>query len=237
MTMTMTTSSLSLLLLLVLSATPGADAMKNTLFDAIVPTSCVNPLLQMAGFCVLNNGCADRCFGRRTQDESRGPSSTTTAATKQAFDIDSQGLENFYIPVDAVECDQLEDPICPATDCCPSCKAEIDELYRCIILEGDYHYLDYLATTCPLSCDTPVVFVEPPVVVTAPPTATPTALPTATPTAKPTAPPTVAVVVPVVDSNMTEIDSNMTDDVVFDDEFEEEEETNELVVMVATGLP
>lgn len=226
MTLNMTTSALSVLLLLVLSATPGADAMKNTLFDSIVPTACVNPLLQMAGFCVLNNGCADTCFGRRTQDESSGPSSTTTAATKQAFDIDSEGLENFYIPVDAVECDQLEDPICPATDCCPSCKAEINELYRCIILEGDYHYLDYLATTCPLSCETPVVFVPPtlpPIVVTAPPTATPTAPPT--------------VVLPVVDSNMTEIDSNVTDDVVYDDEFEEEDETNEFVVIVATDLP
>lgn len=120
--------------------------MADTIFDSIIPTSCVNPQLQTAGFCALQKGCADACFGQSTNGI---PSFENVA---NLFSLESVGLQNFYIPVDAVECDQMEEPICPATICCPACKDEINELFRCIIIEGNYHYLDYLAESCPLDC-------------------------------------------------------------------------------------
>jgi hypothetical protein len=214
------TSALACLLLLVLSASPGARA--NTLFEALVPNSCVTPFLQMAGFCVLQHNCAERCFSQNTGTGPAPTQAPVDANTASILNLDSNGLSNFYVPVDAIDCDQFEDPICPATKCCPACKDELNELYKCIILEGAHHYIDPLAMTCTLDCTgssngigTPNPInngpeVETPIVVPGP----------------------VIVIdsnMMDIDSNMTDIDSNMTDDFMGDNE---DEVTTEFDVVV-----
>lgn len=68
----------------------------DTIFSQLFPTACVNPLLNSAGFCTLNAGCTEKCFGSVAAAELGVPS-------------------GFYFPVDAVECNEFEDPICPTT--------------------------------------------------------------------------------------------------------------------------
>jgi len=108
----------------------------DTIFSQLFPTACVNPLLNSAGFCTLNAGCTEKCFGSVAAAELGVPS-------------------GFYFPVDAVECNEFEDPICPTTSCCPQCRNELQALYKCLILKStqpSYEYLHYLAKTCPLDC-------------------------------------------------------------------------------------
>lgn len=142
----MTQATASSLRSLLLSAAAGAllllasPAAADTIFEALFPVQCVQPLLGAAGICVLNNGCTKTCF-RNSRGVEANPLSLNTPA-----------LEGFYIPVDAVDCDELEDPICPSITCCRACEDELRALYRCLILEGNHHYLDYLATTCPIDC-------------------------------------------------------------------------------------
>mmetsp|Transcript_32826 Transcript_32826/g.68490 ORF Transcript_32826/g.68490 Transcript_32826/m.68490 type:complete len:273 (-) Transcript_32826:364-1182(-) len=143
--------ALAALLVAVLSLSPESSVFttveaRDTIFDAILPTACVTPALAMAGFCVLQNNCNEECFDKTAKETTEPPAATSV------FSLDSPALQDFYIPVDAVECSQMEDPICPATTCCPACRDELNTLYRCLIVESDYNYLDYLATTCPMDC-------------------------------------------------------------------------------------
>uniref|UniRef100_A0A6V0C2R8 Uncharacterized protein n=1 Tax=Pseudo-nitzschia australis TaxID=44445 RepID=A0A6V0C2R8_9STRA len=137
-TQTATTSS-ALFLCLLLSLMVPSSA--NTIFEALFPTACVTPLLSQAGMCVLNNGCTETCF--------ETPDGSTSASP---LSLDSEALQDFFIPVDAVECDQFEEPICPATTCCPACRDQLADLFRCLILESDLDFLDYLARNCPIDC-------------------------------------------------------------------------------------
>lgn len=150
---------LSTALLLLTGVTSTHAKVFETIFDALVPTACVGNELLRAGACTLQRGCADRCFERQIHDAKQTPPTPapvpSTNVTASAFSLDSPGLSNFYIPTEAVECEQFEDPICPATTCCPACKSELNELYRCIILEGDHHYIDPLARFCALDCKGP----------------------------------------------------------------------------------
>ena len=119
----------------------------DTIFSEIMPTKCVNPALNKAGFCVLTHECTTTrgCF---ESGNVRQPTSTTANTNRLSLDI-----EGFYVPVDAVDCEQFEDPICPSTTCCPECQVELNELYKCFIMETvGLNYLDYLASTCPLDC-------------------------------------------------------------------------------------
>ena len=119
----------------------------DTIFSEIMPTKCVNPALNKAGFCVLTHECTTTrgCF---ESSNVRQPTSTTANTNRLSLDIDG-----FYVPVDAVDCEQFEDPICPSTTCCPECQVELNELYKCFIMETvGLNYLDYLASTCPLDC-------------------------------------------------------------------------------------
>jgi hypothetical protein len=119
----------------------------DTIFSEIMPTKCVNPALNKAGFCVLTHECTTTrgCF---ESSNVRQPTSTTANTNRLSLDI-----EGFYVPVDAVDCEQFEDPICPSTTCCPECQVELNELYKCFIMETvGLNYLDYLASTCPLNC-------------------------------------------------------------------------------------
>ena len=128
------------LLLLQLAATQSQTT--ETLFDALIPTECVNSELLKAGFCTVQNSCASICFG---QDTSRSQAAL--------FNLDSTGLANFYIPNEATSCDEFQDPICPATNCCPACKTELNALYRCIIRKGNYEDIDETLTNyCTLDC-------------------------------------------------------------------------------------
>jgi len=145
-----TTSVLAFLLLLVISVLPSADA--KTLFETIIPNACVEvhddvSYLHDAGSCVMEMGCFSGCFGLKENGNAISP---VTAATVLSLDTDA--LKNFYIPVDAIDCDQFEEPICPATTCCPACKDHLDALYKCIILQSDHHYIGPLARTCPMDC-------------------------------------------------------------------------------------
>ncbi len=176
--------------------------VSETIFDALVPSACVGTALLQAGACTLQRGCASRCFDRKTTDSKvDAPTQAPANVTASSFNLDSQGFSNFYIPVDAVECDQFEDPICPATTCCPACKNELNELYKCIILEGSHHYIYPLANFCPLDCKSNFG-TGGGLVVTSPPTF----------------PPTNPPVVDDVDlDERLDIDSNETDD-FFDNE-------------------
>lgn len=142
-TQTVTTSS-ALFLCLVLSLLVPSSA--NTIFESLFPTACVTPLLAQAGMCVLNNGCGETCF--KTSNDFASDSGTPASL----LSLDSEALQDFFIPVDAVECDQFEDPICPAATCCPACRDQLVDLFRCLILESDFEFLDYLARNCPVDC-------------------------------------------------------------------------------------
>jgi hypothetical protein len=126
----------------------------DTIFSEIMPTKCVNPALNKAGFCVLTHECTPtrECFeptSTAAAAAAAASTSTTTANTNRL----SLDIEGFYVPVDAVDCEQFEDPICPSTTCCPECQVELNELYKCFIMETvGLNYLDYLASTCPLDC-------------------------------------------------------------------------------------
>ena len=157
-------TTVAFLLLHVLSSLPCTEAA--TIFRTNVPTACVHDYLGPAGFCALQMGCQERCFND-------APSSGNAA---DVLSFESDPLQNFYIPVDAVECDQLEEPICPVTSCCPACKEELEDLFRCMINEGGHHYIYYLAGSCPLDCAAPTAAPIRPL-----PTAFPTPLPTAAP--------------------------------------------------------
>lgn len=148
-TLTVATTSAFLFLL----SSPAAVDVVNadTIFESLFPTKCIKPLLQTAGFCVLNAGCTTTCFGQVDAGLPSTPHVDNTVAA--ALSLNTQALENFYIPVDAMECPDFEDPICPATTCCPECREELNELYRCLILESNYNYLDYQARTCALDCE------------------------------------------------------------------------------------
>ena len=135
--------------LLSILAVNSSNAVVNadTIFSEIMPTKCVNPALNKAGFCVLTHECTTTrgCF---ESSNVRQPTSTTANTNRLSLDI-----EGFYVPVDAVDCEQFEDPICPSTTCCPECQVELNELYKCFIMETvGLNYLDYLASTCPLNC-------------------------------------------------------------------------------------
>lgn len=183
-------------LFLFLSSAVPANA--DTIFESLFPTACVTPLLGAAGFCVLNAGCTDTCF-----KNSAGFTSGTVGASP--LSLNTEALENFYIPVDAVECEQMEDPICAATTCCPACRDELVGLYRCLIIESEYQYLDYLANSCAMDCS---------------------AYSIPTPIVPSTVPP-VGEESPILPSNVTEEDivlpsnetdfMNMTDDEVFEE--------------------
>jgi len=139
----------SLLLSALCLLAPSFATATYTIFEALIPPNCVKPrnLLGDAGICVMNNGCRnDYCFG------GSGEASPLT--------FDSDAMRGFYIPVDAYECDHMEDPICPSIKCCRACEEELKALYRCIILESNHHYLFYLAKTCPLDCEPS--FIQPP---------------------------------------------------------------------------
>ena len=155
---TMATTGIALFLSLLFLLSSPVPTSAGTIFEARFPTACVNPLLSLAGFCALNNGCTKTCFKSSNtfgSGTSSGGSTTTTnsgATSASTLSLYTQALDNFYVPVDAVECDQFEDPICPATTCCPACKDELIELYQCLILESNYHFLDPLARDCPIDC-------------------------------------------------------------------------------------
>jgi hypothetical protein len=124
----------------------------DTIFSEIMPTKCVNPALNKAGFCVLTHECTTtrECFEPTSTAAAAAASTSTTTANTNRLSLD---IEGFYVPVDAVDCEQFEDPICPSTTCCPECQVELNELYKCFIMETvGLNYLDYLASTCPLDC-------------------------------------------------------------------------------------
>lgn len=200
---------------LVLSSLFGGISAQ-TIFQALIPSKCVNPLLNQAGFCIVNNECTNTCFSQ---------ASSSGSINASPLSLETEALKDFYIPVDAVECDELSDPICPAVQCCPACRDEIDALYRCLILEADYHYLDFLAKSCPLTCPSRV----PPVTATAPPVAATTApVATTTPNSvNQTSPPVVNTTQSTVNtSNVTMPDDDIeTSNVTMpDDDLDFEEE-------------
>mmetsp|Transcript_18371 Transcript_18371/g.38601 ORF Transcript_18371/g.38601 Transcript_18371/m.38601 type:complete len:249 (+) Transcript_18371:295-1041(+) len=142
----------ALFLFFLSSPTPASAA---TIFEAKFPTACVNPLLSLAGFCALNNGCTKTCFkSSKTFGSASGSTTSTVSDTTPASPLAlfAQALDNFYVPVDAVDCNEFEDPICPATTCCPACRDQLADLFRCLILESDLDFLDYLARNCPIDC-------------------------------------------------------------------------------------
>eukprot|EP00534_Pseudo-nitzschia_fraudulenta_P016869 CAMPEP_0201252048 /NCGR_PEP_ID=MMETSP0852-20130820/66701_1 /ASSEMBLY_ACC=CAM_ASM_000632 /TAXON_ID=183588 /ORGANISM="Pseudo-nitzschia fraudulenta, Strain WWA7" /LENGTH=350 /DNA_ID=CAMNT_0047551723 /DNA_START=58 /DNA_END=1111 /DNA_ORIENTATION=- len=84
------------------------------------------------------------------------PQQQIVGATGNSITITSPAMENFYIPVDATTCAEMEDPICPATACCPACEDELVMLYQCIIIMSDYTtHLENLAQSCPMDCKSP----------------------------------------------------------------------------------
>jgi hypothetical protein len=76
----------------------------DTIFTEIMPTKCVNPALNKAGFCVLTHECTSTrgCFESSNIRQSAPTSTTgTTTANTNRLSLD---IEGFYIPVDAVDC-------------------------------------------------------------------------------------------------------------------------------------
>jgi hypothetical protein len=149
------------LLFVVLLSTTVSNVVVNadTIFSEIMPTKCVNPALNIAGFCVLTHectitrGCFESSNIKQPTSTTSSTSSTLTGATTANTNRLSLDIEGFYVPVDAVDCEQFEDPMCPATTCCPECQVELNELYKCFIMEtAGLNYLDYLASSCPLDC-------------------------------------------------------------------------------------
>mmetsp|Transcript_19273 Transcript_19273/g.40427 ORF Transcript_19273/g.40427 Transcript_19273/m.40427 type:complete len:566 (+) Transcript_19273:508-2205(+) len=182
----------ALFLFFLSSPTPASAA---TIFEAKFPTACVNPLLSLAGFCALNNGCTKTCFkSSKTFGSASGSTTSTVSDTTPASPLAlfAQALDNFYVPVDAVDCNEFEDPICPATTCCPACEDELIELYQCLILESNYQNLDPLARDCPIDCKPPAkdntaAPVEAPMMAPVPvPTMAPIPAPTMAPVPSPT---------------------------------------------------
>mmetsp|Transcript_14942 Transcript_14942/g.34211 ORF Transcript_14942/g.34211 Transcript_14942/m.34211 type:complete len:338 (+) Transcript_14942:210-1223(+) len=169
-----------LLNLLLLSSLPrraeaAADNIADNIFDAIIPSICAQTLLQQAGGCVSQQSCYNKCFeepDRRKMQANAptlhpwatalgyaptpAPQQQIVGATGNSITITSPAMENFYIPVDATTCAEMEDPICPATACCPACEDELVMLYQCIIIMSDYTtHLENLAQSCPMDCKSP----------------------------------------------------------------------------------
>lgn len=67
-----------------------AAAGRATIFSQTVPNVCVNPQLNLAGFCSVNEGCNTRCFNENPR----------------------RYVPEFVYPIDAIECDQFEAPYC-----------------------------------------------------------------------------------------------------------------------------
>jgi hypothetical protein len=127
--------------LLVLLATPQAFAglFERTLPIGLVPASCMSQLDQ-AGMCFMQHDCRTECF----------PEGNLNSASRVG-----EALEFFYIPDEATDCVEFQEPICPLTEkCCSICRPRINSLYRCIIRNtaGLSETVIELQRTCPLNC-------------------------------------------------------------------------------------
>jgi hypothetical protein len=141
-------SLVSTTILLILLVTPQAFA---GLFDRMVPPGLVpsvcNGQLEEAGMCFMQHNCRENCL----------PEGNFNSASRLA-----EALDFFFMPIDATDCFEFQEPICPLTErCCSVCRARINSLYRCMVRStaGMSETVIDLQRTCPLNCKKNVTLV------------------------------------------------------------------------------
>jgi hypothetical protein len=128
-------------ILLVLMVTPQtfAGLFDRVLPPGLVPSDC-NSQLDDAGMCFMQHDCRNECL----------PEGNLNSASRL-----SAALDFFFLPTDATDCVEFQEPICPLTEtCCSVCRPRINSLYRCIVRKtpGLSETVIELQRTCPLNC-------------------------------------------------------------------------------------